>query len=155
MTFKPIETQEDFDAAIKERLERAKKSAAEQFSDYDAIKKELQGYKDAEAAGKTELEKLTEKVAAMEKEKADKEAADAISELRRKVADELKVPAALIQGDDEEAMRASAKAVSEYAQSYKPSAPRVPGAGKSAKGASTAGDQDMRDFVSQLFGEVD
>lgn len=155
MTFKPIETQEDFDAAVKERIERAKKSATEKYSDYDAIKAELQGYRDAEAAGKSELEKLTEKVAAMEKEKADKQAADAKAELRRKVAGELKVPEALIQGEDEEAMRASAKAVSDYAQAYKPPAPRVPGAGKSAQDAKAGVDSDMRDFVSQLFGDTE
>ena len=36
--FKPIETQEDFDKAIKSRIERAEKAVREQFSDYEQVK---------------------------------------------------------------------------------------------------------------------
>ena len=38
--FTPIETQEQFDAMVKDRLARAEKAAAEKYSDYDAVKKQ-------------------------------------------------------------------------------------------------------------------
>ena len=36
--FTPITTQDEFDAAIKERLNRAEQKFAQQYSDYDEIK---------------------------------------------------------------------------------------------------------------------
>ena len=38
MGFEPIETQEAFDAAIKERIERAERKAREPFADYDEVR---------------------------------------------------------------------------------------------------------------------
>ena len=37
--FKVIETQEEFDALIKDRIERERKSISEKYSDYEEIKK--------------------------------------------------------------------------------------------------------------------
>lgn len=45
--FKKIETQEEFDAIIKERLERERKTLLEKYSDYDGLKKKSEEY-DAE-----------------------------------------------------------------------------------------------------------
>lgn len=153
MTFKPIETQEDFDAAVKERIERAKKSAVEKYSDYDDIKAKLKAFEESDAAGKSELEKLSGELKKMREEKEAEEKAKARSAMRKKVAGELKVPENMVHGDDEEAMRESAQAALDYAKSYKPTAPSVPGAGKSAPGARSGEDEDMARFVSQLFGE--
>ena len=36
--FTPIETQEQFDAMVKDRIARAERAAAEKYSDYDAMK---------------------------------------------------------------------------------------------------------------------
>lgn len=38
MPFEPIETQEDFDRAIKPRLDRERAKVMEQYADYDALK---------------------------------------------------------------------------------------------------------------------
>ena len=44
MEFKPIETQEAFDTAIKERIERAKKEEAKKYADYDDVKAKLKEF---------------------------------------------------------------------------------------------------------------
>lgn len=40
--FKPINTQEEFDAAIKERIERAERTAEAKFSDYGKLKEAIE-----------------------------------------------------------------------------------------------------------------
>lgn len=110
MTFKPIETQEEFDAAVKDRIERAKRSAVEKYSDYDDIKAKLKEFVEADAAGKSELEKLSGELKKMREEKEAEEKDKAKSALRKKVAGELKVPESMVHGDDEDAMRESAQA---------------------------------------------
>ncbi len=98
MDFEPIETQEQFDAAIKSRLAR--------------------------------------------------ERAEEVERLRVKVSEETGVPAALIAGDDEEAMTAFAKGVSDFAR---PSAPVVSSSGAFAQKASER--SEMGEFVSKLLGD--
>lgn len=39
--FKPINTQEEFDIAIKDRLERERRTAVAPFADYETIKADL------------------------------------------------------------------------------------------------------------------
>ena len=58
MSFTPIETQEKFDEAIKERLarERAK------FADYDELKAKAAKFDEAEEARKSDLEKANERI---------------------------------------------------------------------------------------------
>ena len=41
MEFKVINTQEEFDAAIKDRLERERKTVESKFSDYDSLKTQI------------------------------------------------------------------------------------------------------------------
>ena len=43
--FKPITTQEEFDVAIKDRLEQAGNAVRQQFSDYDTTKKDYEALK--------------------------------------------------------------------------------------------------------------
>lgn len=101
-TFEPITSQEQFDQAIKSRIERAQAKAAEKFADYDELK--------AKAAKRDE--------------------ADRVRDLKAKVSKATGVPADLISGADEESMTAFAKSVAEFAK--KPSAPALKESGKSA-----------------------
>ena len=39
--FKPINTQEEFDAAIKDRIERAERSVEPKYSDYGKLKDQI------------------------------------------------------------------------------------------------------------------
>lgn len=103
---KPITTQEDFDAKIKERLEREREKIAKEvnakYQDYEALKSELTKAKD----GQKELEKLQNEIAGYKR-----------AELKRKIAMEYKIPYDLadrIQGEDEEAMISDAKNLQAY-----------------------------------------
>lgn len=124
--FKKIETQEAFDEAIKDRLERERAK----FADYEELKK-----KATEADGyKKQLETATAKIGDLEKaakESADKLAnhAKEVSELteratkaersllRRRIAEENHIPASLadrLNGDTEEDIRKDAKNFSQF-----------------------------------------
>ena len=108
--FKPIETQEAFDAAIKDRIERAKKSAAA-----DAAK-QYEGWINPEDAKKSadQIAALTGQIAERDKQITELTAKVAASEtgsLRLKIAMETGLPAELadrLAGDTEEALRKDA-----------------------------------------------
>lgn len=127
MSFKPIETQEELDAVIKDRIERAKKGAVEQFSDYDEIKAKNTAYE-------SEIAKLTEQL----KEQADRinQGAATVDELNAKIktyetasvksriAHEVGIPfelASKLSGEDEESIREDANRIAKYI--VKPAAP--------------------------------
>lgn len=104
--FTPIETQEAFDAAIKDRIERAKKSAAA-----DAAK-QYEGWIKPEDAQKSanQIAALTKQVA----ELTAKNQAAELSALRTRIAHETGLPFELadrLHGDDEKALRADAEAL--------------------------------------------
>ena len=127
-TFNPIETQEQLDSIIKDRIDRAKKTAEaaakEKFADYDEVKMNNENLakqvadltKKLEEAG-TEAEGSTEKINGLN---------DQIDELKQQVATyenvsvKTKVAAEMglgldalefLQGDDEEAIRKSAESL--------------------------------------------
>lgn len=55
--FKPITTQEEFNSAIAERLNRQKESILKDYSDYDDLKKENESLKHELSDTKSVLEK--------------------------------------------------------------------------------------------------
>ena len=146
--FKPIESQEAFDAAIKERIERAKESVRRDYADYDDVKRELADLKSTGAGEGDRIKGLEERIAGFEREKAEREAADAAAAVRKRVSEETGVPEGLIQGADEEAMRAFAESVAKFAK--KPAAPKVPRAGERAGDPGGAG-SDKADFIKKLI----
>lgn len=115
--FKPIETQEQLMAVLKDRIERAESSAtkkAEQkYADYDSIK-----------AQNAELQEKLEKANALAHETEDKikelEKANAgykLSKLKVKVAQEAGLPYELadkLAGADEDAIKADAAEMAKY-----------------------------------------
>lgn len=104
--FKPIETQEAFDAAIKDRLERAKKTVT------DEVKKQYDGWISPEDAKKS-ADKITELTGQIT-ELTAKSAAAELRALKSRIAHETGLPFALasrLQGDDEKAIRADAEAL--------------------------------------------
>ena len=116
--FKVIETQEQLDSIIKDRLARAEKNAAKQYEGYtspddlkslkEAHKKELE---DLTAKYSAELDKFKD-VEEQLKEKDDKIHAYEISSVKNNVARELDLPYEAIeflQGDDEKSIKESAE----------------------------------------------
>lgn len=125
--FKVIETQEQLDAIIGERVKRAEKKAAEQFADYEELKTKVSTYEQqiADLSGQlkdneskqgefsTQIEDLTNKVHEYE-----------TASVKTKVALELGLPyqlASKLSGDTEEAIREDAKKMAEFVA--KPAAP--------------------------------
>lgn len=150
MAFEPITTQEEFDKAIKERIDRATKSATSKFADYEDLKKKAQAYDEAQEANKSELQKAADKIAQLESEKQERAKADAKRQLKAKVAKDKGVPETLLAGDDEESMSAYADSLLEFAKNQTPSAPKDPSAGSFAKNKKD--DSEERAFVRALFG---
>lgn len=130
--FKAITTQAEFDAAIKERLDRERSK----YADYETIKAQA---KDAEKL-QTHVQSLTSEI---DKLKADaKAAADKYAEhdktvadltarattaekslLRRKVAEEAKLPPSLadrLTGETEEDLKKDAKTLAQFIQPQTP-----------------------------------
>lgn len=150
MPFEPIETQEAFDAAIKDRIERAKSTVRSEYTDYEELKSKAAKYDEAEAANKTELEKAQEEVERLRADVKKRDEAAKLTAAKAKVSKETGVPAELISGTTEEEMAASAKAIAEYAK--KPSAPSLSEAGK--KPEESNGEKDgYRQIAQMIFGE--
>ena len=126
----PPATQEKLDAIVGARLKRER----EKYADYEDLKAAAAKAADSEAAREKELEEARAEVERLKAEAAERDAAAERDELRAKVAKEAGVPADLVAGEDEAAMRSFAEAVAAYAR--KPAAPVVEGAGRSESGPS-------------------
>lgn len=115
--FKPIETQEALDAVIKERIERARKSAAEEAA------KKYDGWISPEDAKKSadQITALSEKLKESETKIADltaKNSAHEISSAKMRIAHEVGLPFELAErltGSTEEEIRQDADALSRFA----------------------------------------
>lgn len=105
-------TQDELNAIVSDRVKRAN----EKFADYDALKEKASKFDELEEQNKTELEKATEKASALQKELDELKAQNQLRELRSQVANETGVPAHLLTADTEEALKAQAQAIAEYAQ---------------------------------------
>lgn len=158
MAFEPIQTQEELGAIIKKRLEREReKITAEvsgKYANYDELAEKAKAYDEAQEAQKSEVQKAQEKIAQLEGDIKKRDEADKQHELRKKVAKETGIPEELIQGSDEESMKAYAAQVAEFAKVQTPAAPKEdnPGAFSSGEGA---GDDEKRAFTRQLLGKED
>ena len=123
--FKPITTQEEFDAAIKERLSREKAK----YSDYDQLKSRvteletenvglkstIEGNNQSKADADRQLEDLQNQIAGYE-----------TANLRTRVALQHGLPYDLadrLQGNDEESFKADAERLAGYIKKSQPVAP--------------------------------
>lgn len=111
--FSPIETQEDFDQAIKSRIERAKASVRKEFEGFDTYKAKAESYDADTQALKAQIKDLEKKVGEYE----------TISE-KKAIAKECGLPEALAQrltGSDPDAWRKDAKELKQIFGSKEPS----------------------------------
>lgn len=107
--FKPITSQDEFDAAIKSRIERAKKSAIPE--DYEDLKAKAAKFDEIEAQNKSELEKATERAEAAEKELASIKHDAELNAWREAASKATGVPAAVLRGETEADIMAHAAAI--------------------------------------------
>ena len=91
--FKTIETQEELDALIKDRIERERKSLSEKYSDYDELKKKNTEYE-------AQVSKLSEANKAFETKKLeyDKQISELSSKIKGYETDSAKTRIALEMG---------------------------------------------------------
>lgn len=127
--FKIIETQEQFDAAIADRLRRAEDKYKEKYSDYDVIKAQLDEIKTERDALTKQLEEANGKITGNN---------DVVSALKAQIAkhetDSVKTRIALekglpyefasrLSGDDEEAIAKDAEKIAALIKSQQAPAP--------------------------------
>lgn len=104
-------TQAELNAIVADRLSRVQA----QYQDYATLKEKAEKYDQAQEAGKTELQKTTEKMAALQAQVDAYAKADSLRSIREKVSKETGVPASLLYGEDEAACKAQAEAINLYA----------------------------------------
>ena len=105
-------TQTELDAIVRDRLQRERNK----YADYDAYKEKAEKYDAAEEAQKSELQKITERAEALQKQ-VDAMTHDAtVREIRDRISGETGVPANLLTADTEEDCKAQAQAILSFAQ---------------------------------------
>ena len=111
MSFNPINTQEEFDAAIRERLQRER----EKYADYDSIKAE-------NGTLKNQVSTLTGERDALDKKVKGYEA----SSVKMRIAQELNIPVAMAErltGETEEDIRRDAETMANIFKTAQGAAP--------------------------------
>lgn len=128
-TFTAITTQEQLNAVIKDRLERAEKSYQEKYADYESLKSQkLDLEKKVNELTKT-LTDTTSKVAVFEKTLGEKDIALKNYEsqsVKQRIAHEVGLPyemAERIKGTTEEEIRKDADSLFKAIQTSRPTAP--------------------------------
>lgn len=121
MTFEPIESQEQLDAIIKERVERAKKTAVketeEKYGDYESLKKKAEEIQNLAGQKDERIKELEKEREAQAKEMATLKGEIGSLEMEKKkvaIAHEAGLPlemAGRLSGEDEEALKADAEAL--------------------------------------------
>lgn len=123
--FKPITTQEEFDAAIKGRLSREK----EKYGDYDQLKSRVAELEEENVGLKSTIEATNQSKADADKQLEDlqnKIAGYETANLRTRVALQHGLPYDLadrLQGTDEESFKADAERLVGYIKKSQPVAP--------------------------------
>lgn len=133
-------TQSEMDAIIRDRLKRER----EKYADYDSFREKAEKYDAAEEAQKSELQKVTERADSLQKQLDSMLKADSVRQIREKVARETGVPVTLLSGEDEDACKAQATAIMEFAKPGK--YPAVPDAGEVQKASGGKTRDQFRDW---------
>ena len=143
--FKAITTQEEFNAALKDRLarERAK------FSDYDDLKAKATQFDAAAEASQSEAEKTAAKIAKLEQELQSTQTAALRSRIQAKHGISDEDAALFLTATDEATLTKQAERLAETANDRKKNGNRDPFAGRTP---TKPGDDSMREGVRALFG---
>lgn len=153
--FQIIETQEQLDKIIKDRIQRAEQKAAEKYADYDTLKTQNTEYAEQISQLQTQLQAQSEKIQAFETSTADltsKVQQYETASVKTKVALEMGLPyqmASRLNGDDEQAIRADAQAMVNLIGGANQPAPL--GSAGSTAGKNTR--DQFADFASAVFND--
>ena len=105
-------TQEELDRIVGERLQRERAK----YADFEALKEKASKFDQIEEQSKSELQKVTERADALQKELDGMKKADAVRLVRESVAQETGVPVNLLHGETKEECEEMAKAILSYAK---------------------------------------
>lgn len=150
---KPITTQEEFDAAIKDRLKRQEQTIRGEYADYEELKKQSGAWKEKEEAYEKASTKSKEDYAALNtkyQEATGKIAAYEADALKTRIAIENKLPLELrgyLKGSTEEEIKASAEELSKFTKLNQ--APPL----ADPEGNQTKGNDTMKKLLKGLKGE--
>lgn len=135
-----VESQEDFDTLVRSRLDREKTKQDDLQQQVDALTAEKQ-----ELA--TQNQELTQRAETAEQAVADREAADAHTQLVSSIATEFGVESSVLRGADEAELRSHAESLKQLLASQ-PVAPVVPNAGDAPKKQTETSPE--REFLREL-----
>lgn len=127
--FKPINSQEELNAVIKDRLERAEKGYQEKYADYDSIKAKNGTLESKIAELQKSISDNNTKIADFEKAIAQKDLTLKSYEsqsVKQRIAHEMGLPYEMAQrltGDNEEAIKKDAEALYKAINQSKGTAP--------------------------------
>jgi chromosome segregation ATPase len=110
MAFEPINTQEELDNIVKDRIERAKKSVEEKYKDFDAFKEKAEKYDTDIAAKDDEISKSKKSIQDLEAKVRKYENDSA----KTKIATEVGLPISMadrLRGDTEEELKKDAESL--------------------------------------------
>ncbi|MEG0906573.1 MAG: hypothetical protein RSA49_05185 [Anaerovoracaceae bacterium] len=113
--FTPINTQEEFDAAISDRLKQERETIAKNYSDYDTMKVRLENIEKDNGSLKAKIEENDKKIKGYEEEKISlttKLQGYETNSVKMRIAQEVGLPIGLadrLSGDNEEAIRSDAE----------------------------------------------
>lgn len=135
-------TQEDVDRIVTKRVAR--------YSDYEALKEKAAKYDEQVEAGKSDLQRATEKAEHLQAElNAIKREAE-LRDMRDEVARAAGVPAGLLTGTSQEACEEQAQALLTWAQQKAPNGyPRIPDGGDPIGNAK----KSTRELFAEWFNE--
>lgn len=139
-------TQAEVDAIVGDRLKRDR----QKYADYDALKEKAEKYDKLEEENKSELQKAVERADAAQNELDALKSANAIRDIRDKVAEETGVPVHLLTATTEEDCKAQAQAILDYA---KPKGyPKVRDGGEVTKTGKLSTRQQFAEWAEKAFG---
>lgn len=118
-------TQAELDAIVQDRVKRERAK----YEGFEDLKAKAQKYDEQEEANKTELQKAQERAQELEEKLKKKEHDETIRDMKKKVAEEMKVPVDLLTGETEDECKAQAQAIMSFATSQ--GYPSVKDAGES------------------------
>jgi uncharacterized protein YhaN len=138
-------TQAELNAIVEARLARER----DKYADYDSLKEKAGKYDEAEESKKTELQKATDKMSALQKELDALKSANTVKAIREKVAKDTEVPVELLTADTEEACKAQADAILKFARPK--SYPGTHSSTSKPKTNISTQDAAMRELAHSIF----
>jgi hypothetical protein len=142
--FKPITTQDELNAVLKDRIARERSK----FADYKDLQVKAAKLDEIEQANKTEAEKTAERIATLERELEATRTTALRSRIQAKFGIDDEDADLFLTATDEDTLTKQAQRLADRVEERKKSGAQAPLAGRTP--TKTAGDDGMREFARAL-----